>query len=161
MWVYIASKQLTPTALSVKQTVYKFQLRQKCRISGRSLRASRLRATNLSEVSSFSAFITHSIPSRTTASEVIRASTEKHFFFWTAATVDSSLVNASSDVGTAVCCSNASVLRRFSNRRSYRLRINGGLLLRTFERISLFTRCFERKSHFLKVSGGCPGSLDQ
>ena len=154
MWVYIASKQLTPTALSVKQTVYKFQLRQKCRISGRSLRASRLRATNLSEVSSFSAFITHSIPSRTTASEVIRASTEKHFFFWTAATVDSSLVNASSDVGTAVCCSNASVLRRFSLSAANKW----GLLLHTFERMRLCIRCFERE--IFKVSGGCPGSLD-
>ena len=44
--------------------------------------------------------------------------------------------------GTAVCCSNASVLRRIRNKRSDRLRINGRLLLRTFERISLFICCF-------------------
>ena len=47
----------------------------------RALRASRLRATNLGEVPRFSAFITLSIPRRTTASEVIWASTEKAFLF--------------------------------------------------------------------------------
>ena len=74
-------------------------LRQKCTQDIRALRASRLRATNLSEVSSFSAFITLSIPSRTTAWEVIRASTDKAFFFWTAAAADSCLVNAPSVAG--------------------------------------------------------------
>jgi len=75
-----------------------FQCQQQQRLNSsrdvRALRASGLRATNLGEAPSFSAFITFSIPSRTTALEVIRASTEKaFFFFWTAATADSSLAS--------------------------------------------------------------------
>ena len=115
-----------------QQIVSKLGLRPLKRCNGlaevsgdmRALRASRLRATNLGEVSSFSAFITLSIPSRTTASVVIWASTEKAFLF----------VNGSrSRLIFGQCIFNCryssplfkciSVLLWIGNRRSYRLRI--------------------------------------
>jgi len=122
-------------------------LRQKC---SRDIWA--LRATKPGEVSSFSAFITLSIPSRTTASEVIRAFTEKsisfserqqkqtHFWSMRVRRYSSPLIKCTS------------VLLKISNRRSYRLQIGGGLLLRTFERISLFILCFEEEVFFFLKS---------